>query len=314
MLNNIIWLVFDSARYDAFMAARTPMIDRIGSAERRFSYASWTAPSHYAFLMGLPPHNNAPRVLAADAHRRELAGWQRRIGDDDRAVSFADFAPTLSLPAFLKKLGYRTEAYVSLPVLNPHTLIAQHFDRFELMAAHNNLAAIVDRLSFSETPAFFFINAGETHYPYALPGEDATAMPRIAGLHGVWRDLDDFLRRPGTSGVTGTDGAFDVGRLRPLWEKQVACIEYLDGVIGDLVAKAPLNTWFIITADHGELFGEDGFFGHGPVVHEKVFEVFFVEGRNPGAPRREAAEIEPCKVSSDEQAVIVARLHHLGYL
>jgi len=33
-----------------------------------------------------------------------------------------------------------------------------------------------------------------------------------------------------------------------------------------------------VTADHGELFGEAGYFGHGPIMHEKCFEVPFVEG------------------------------------
>jgi len=41
----------------------------------------------------------------------------------------------------------------------------------------------------------------------------------------------------------------------------------------------PPNTHIMVTSDHGELFGEDGYFGHGPIIHEKVFEVFFVEGR-----------------------------------
>jgi hypothetical protein len=34
-----------------------------------------------------------------------------------------------------------------------------------------------------------------------------------------------------------------------------------------------------ITADHGEVFGEDGYVGHGPVLHEKVYEVPFIEGK-----------------------------------
>ena len=46
--------------------------------------------------------------------------------------------------------------------------------------------------------------------------------------------------------------------------------------------KCPDNTYFIITSDHGELFGEDGFSGHGPIFHEKVFEGPFVEGLLPG--------------------------------
>ena len=29
----------------------------------------------------------------------------------------------------------------------------------------------------------------------------------------------------------------------------------------------------------GELFGEEGYFGHGPIHHEKVLEVPFLEGK-----------------------------------
>jgi len=59
----------------------------------------------------------------------------------------------------------------------------------------------------------------------------------------------------------------------------VAALEYLDGVFEALLAKLPANTWLIVTSDHGELFGEDGYFGHGPINHEKVLEVPFLEGR-----------------------------------
>ena len=54
---------------------------------------------------------------------------------------------------------------------------------------------------------------------------------------------------------------------------------YLDTVVEELFDVVPENTWITITADHGELFGEDGYFGHGPVQHQKVFEVPFVEGK-----------------------------------
>ena len=66
-----------------------------------------------------------------------------------------------------------------------------------------------------------------------------------------------------------------------LRQQQVKCVEYVDGLIGKLMDMTPPNTHFIVTADHGELFGEDGYFGHGPIMHEKCFEVPFVEGRLP---------------------------------
>jgi arylsulfatase A-like enzyme len=55
-------------------------------------------------------------------------------------------------------------------------------------------------------------------------------------------------------------------------------LEYLDGVLERLLSKLPPNTWLVVTSDHGELFGEEGYFGHGPIAHDKVLEVPFVEG------------------------------------
>jgi arylsulfatase A-like enzyme len=49
-------------------------------------------------------------------------------------------------------------------------------------------------------------------------------------------------------------------------------------VLERLFDTVPAGTWIVVTADHGELFGEGGFFGHGPIMHEKVFEVPFIEG------------------------------------
>lgn len=282
-MNNIVWIVFDSARYDTFMAAKTPILDQIGAVERRWSYASWTAPSHYAFLMGVPPHKNMTNVFASVQYRNEIICWTKRLGlKDKQGVDLSHLAPSLSLPAFLKTLGYRCEAYVSLPVLNPHTLLSGYFDHFELMPSPNNLGSIIDKLRFLDAPTFFFINTGETHYPYLLPDETLSDLPRLPGLHGVYRNLDEFLRNPSAFlNAESPNKVFTPERLRSLWEKQVACIEYLDGVINRLLEISPKNTWFIITSDHGELFGEDNFFGHGPIMHEKVYEVFFLEGQYP---------------------------------
>ena len=76
----------------------------------------------------------------------------------------------------------------------------------------------------------------------------------------------------------GTEEFFDQGKLDTLRDRQVKAVEYLDRVVEELFDLVPQNTYITITADHGELFGEDGFFGHGPIQHDKVFEVPFVEG------------------------------------
>ncbi len=286
-MNNLFFIVFDSCRFDAYQAAKTPNLDRIGQAEKRYSYASWTSPSHFTFLMGMVPHCSPKGVFASNVYRDEFSLWSARLNLKD--VEFGKFVPQLSLPHFLKTQGYRTEGMVSLPVLNPMTAMSQHFDRYELAPEHNDLSVILDGSDTfrgvsptKDEPTFYFINTGETHYPYLLPGESGADLPHISGVHGVFKHLDDFLKNP-SEFLEGKnqDDFFTPEQFRSFYDKQIACVEHLDGVVGRLMDRCPDNTYFMIMSDHGELFGEDGYFGHGPIFHEKVFEVFFLEGRLP---------------------------------
>lgn len=275
MKNNLLLIILDSCRFDTFVAASTPHIERIGEAERRYSYASWTFPSHAVYLMGVSPHRSRPGEFASEVYKRDFRGWSDRLGIAD--VSFRGFIPQLSLPGFLKQHGYRTSALVSLPVLNPATILNRHFDEFVLMEEHNNLEAIVNRLEFSKTqPCFYLINTGETHYPYSLPGESTDQLPILHGVHGVFKHLDDSSEAAENRLI---DDIFNQDQLDALKEKQRRNVEHVDKVFAALLDKVPAQTHIIVTSDHGELFGEDGYFGHGPIFHEKVFEVFFLEGR-----------------------------------
>ena len=55
-----------------------------------------------------------------------------------------------------------------------------------------------------------------------------------------------------------TEEFFDMEKMKELHAQQAKCVEYIDGLFGKLVERAPENTYFIVTADHGELFGEVG--------------------------------------------------------
>ena len=271
-MNHLIYIVMDSCRYDSCQRAHTPNIDRLGSVERRYSYASWTSPSHYAMLMGMVPHTSPRGVFASEVYKGEFKRWVDRLAIT--GLSFKTFVPELSLPKVLKKNGYSTIARMSLPVLNPYTLLNRDFDDYRLMDNHNDFAGMVREITFpGNQPRFYFLNLGETHYPYMLAGDD---LPHISGVHGVLKDLANDSTR------TSADQAFFPDEeMQRLHDQQVRCVDYIDGLLGELYARCPSNTWFIVTADHGELFGEDGYFGHGPIMHEKCFEVPFVEGLRP---------------------------------
>lgn len=279
-LNNYILIILDSCRFDTLVAAAPKTLFRLGTVERRWSYASWTAPSHFNLLTGLLPHTSPTHVYASEYYKKDFLKYRERLGAEH--FEFKNLVPHLFLPTLLKhKMGYATHAMVSLPVLNPATLINKDFDSFSLMPKHNDMAVMLDRMTFSpDRPSFYLLNVGETHYPYALPDEPQNLWPKIHGVHGVFKHMDDLVVN-GNLVDEEEDGQqfFDQEKLDQLRARQIETVCYLDGVFSRLFDLVPPNTYITVTADHGELFGEDGYFGHGPINHDKVFEVPFIEGK-----------------------------------
>ena len=277
-LQSLVLVVLDSCRWDTWQraldAGDVPHLARFGRGEKRHAYASWTGPSHYNLLTGLMPHRSPSRVFASDVYKAEYLDYSRRLGTE---VSFRDLLPGLWLPGFLRSgLGYRTGAMVSLPVLNGRTGINRDFDTYRLMPSHNDMDAMVTALRFvPERPTFWMLNVGETHYPYVRSGQEAPALPHLSGVHGVAKRLEQG------EGVHAAQGPqwFSDDVLSGLHDRQVRTLRELDAVFERLYDTVPAGTWVIVTADHGELFGEGGYFGHGPIAHQLVFDVPFVEGR-----------------------------------
>jgi hypothetical protein len=275
--NNYVIVIFDSCRYDTLIKARPKAIRKLGAVEKRWSYASWTAPSHFNLLTGLLPHSSPKNVFASEYYKHDFLKFSERLGIE--GIQFKSLVPKLYFPSYLKdSLGYRTHAMVSLPVLNPATVLNTGFDTYRLMDHHNDMRAMIREMRFPEDrPSFYLLNVGETHYPYALPDEPPEDWPRISGVHGIFKHLDDEV--VGGKLKKGGDKFFDNAKLKLLRERQIRAVKYLDVVVEELFDIVPKNTYITITADHGELFGEDGYFGHGPIQHEKVFEVPFIEGK-----------------------------------
>lgn len=270
---NVVIVIFDSLRFDSAMAAGMPNMAKLGPIEQRWSYASWTAPSHYNLLMGLLPHTSPSQVYASEYYKHDFLRYTERLGVP--GIEFKSLLPSMWLPTYLTNvLGYRTHAQVSMPVLNGSTGISRDFDEYKLMQSHNDMPAMLDGVTFvDERPTFHLLNIGETHYPYALPDENPDEWPRISGVHGVFKHLDDV-----DTDDENAQGFFDDEQLERLRSRQIRAAQFVDDCLEQLYDMVPPRTWLIVTADHGELFGEAGYFGHGPIAHDKVFEIPFVEG------------------------------------
>ena len=233
MPRNLVFITYDSCRLDSALAAKAPNLNRLGEIEARWSYASWTAPSHYAYMMGLVPHKSPPHVYASDVYKEDFRRWTDRL--EIPRLQFETFLPELSLPAMLRKQGYRNFARVSMPVLNPFTGINRAFDDYKLMPNHNDFAGMVKEIAFSETqPAFWFLNLGETHYPYML--KDAE-LPHISGLHGVTKALD-------------ADRALQYGLVNAIFDTEEAMLAAALHCAAEIASKPPVAIWGTKQAIH----------------------------------------------------------------
>jgi len=292
-LNHLFIITLDSCRWDNFLAAEPHNIAKLcgglQNVERRVAYASWTAPSHFNLLTGLVPHTSPQRVYASEYYKHDLHKFRERLGVDQ--AGFEAMIPHLWLPTYLKKKGYETNALVSLPVLNPATCINRDFTTFKLMPKHNDMMGMLDDIEASKkreskgiygsVPQFYLMNVGETHYPYALPDEDKNDLPHISGVNGIFKKLDTQINEQGNLVSDKESGDFmDMPMIEKCRQRQIATVKYLDQVVFPRMwDMMPKDTWVIVTADHGELFGESGYFGHGPILHDKVLEVPFLEGK-----------------------------------
>lgn len=253
---DIVLLTFDALRYDvaqsAWQRGDTPnlagLLPKTGWQERH-TPATFTLPAHLSFLSGFLPTPVDPRASARQprlfAARFERA---RRINEQTFVYDEAD------LPSALATRGYRTACFGGVGFFSGETalgsvlpsLFAEHFySRATSVyepgcptALFTRVAGWLASLPSSER-SFALINVAATHSPthFYLPGaRTESAETQAAALHAVDQALPTVL---------------DALRARG-------------------------NPLLIACSDHGTLFGENGFRGHG-FAHPLVWRVPYLE-------------------------------------
>jgi arylsulfatase A-like enzyme len=158
---------------------------------------------------------------------------------------------------------------LGLPVFSvPADLCWQLFAQNRKAAAVVNaefLAWIRDREQ-PDRPFFAFLNYYDAHHPY---------QPAPAGIHRFGRgpasDRELAVIRDWAELVKQAPSEADVAFARDSYDDCVADLdERLGQLIDELETRGVLkNTWVIVTADHGESFGEHpGVFLHGATLYQ----------------------------------------------
>jgi arylsulfatase A-like enzyme len=286
---NIVLISLDSARADhlsAYGYARptTPNIDRLASQgvlfENAIAPSSWTLPGLASILTGMLPHQHggdtyrvvSPAVTTVAEALTDrgyetvgfnanpfygLAGWGlgqgfRPYGDDAASLNY-NLSRTL----------------VGRLALQPAFQNLRHYEPF-----FRRSAADVNQDIFkwfrhrTGQPYFIFINYFDVHAPYVAPrpydrrfGRFSNKLAKL-NLWLLTHQYDSVTPQQQASLIAGYDNSF----------------AYVDEQIGRLVKRLSsspgwANTIVIITADHGEAFGEHGAYGHGRDLHREEIHV-----------------------------------------
>jgi hypothetical protein len=264
---NLVLLTYDSCRYDVLRDADTPVLSSFSEILSAQAPANFTYPSHLAMFAGILPNADAARPL----YNRFCGQLMGLTGVGELQVSNGAVVGVHSdwnVVAGLRERGYLTVGAGAMNWFRQESLTAG-FERFRFTGtdADEQISFVVDQVD-DNRPLFAFINFGETHAPFDFVGKKERCPVDVRARLMQWPP------EPGRG---------PVGRNSPAYAHQVAAAEFLDSRLPRLFAGLPADTMVVVCGDHGECFGEDGYWGHG-VNHPKVLEVplaiFRLDGRS----------------------------------
>jgi len=249
---NFIIITIDSCRWDTFSKASMPFLKSKTTFRKAYSQGTYTLPAHKSIYQGIfpsvnediPYYNRFSKAIFRIAHRSVNA---------NSLITFK--GGTTDIISGFKNEGYYTFGIGAMEWFK-HPELTANFDEFHYTGidAINQVNLFFDITGKLEKPFFSLINFGETHEPYEYGKYIKPNLQSRARM----RAFQDF------------------GYLKTDYEKQVKSCEYLDSIFKLLIEKIEtqfkLGTVVVVCSDHGDCFGEDGFYGHG-FYHEKIMEV-----------------------------------------
>ena len=254
-MKKILLLTYDSCRYDVLATARTPVLDSYARIYPAQAPGNFTFASHQAFFVGILPNVNEDTPYL-NRFNKQLLGLQGVGEGQVTKEARMKVHSSWNLVAGLRQEGFQTVGTGAMNWFRQESLTAG-FEHFLFTGRDADRQVHYLRSNVDPSGRFFgFINFGETHFPYSFKDAQNTCPDDVRARRMVWPPVE--------RGPTGRD-------TKAFWF-QVAAAEFLDARLPALFRDLPGETIVVLTADHGDCFGEDGYWGHG-VNHAKVLEV-----------------------------------------
>jgi len=288
---NLLFITIDSLRADYVglynesiaQAHLTPNLDRLGEHaaifKHAFSQSVHTAPALRAMMSGNYPSRYGDWFYVLSPERPMLAEILKRNGyhthgfhsnpyvshhyDFNRGFDvFDDHLPKISSKRKTLRLVARLKALLTEPYENARTITDQ----------------VLTALDSSQRPFFVWGHYMDVHGPYISKDGHKTLSRIRAAL--LWKKAMEHPER-----ISGAER----DELIRNYKQEIA---YLDRHLGEVLDKVDLDeTLVVITADHGDLLGEHGLYGHSTMFYNGALHVPLLVSI-PGVPRGPEQPIE----------------------
>ena len=291
---NIILLSADALRADhlscyGYHRDTSPVLDELAEESIRFTNA-YSASSHTREAVPALLTGEYPDVAVDDNYRLATETIASTLSEEGFATAGFHSNPFISraygfdegFDTFDDDLHFGKHKLIALAQRAVDKLRNRHYARAEEI--NERSLEWVDSLDGDE-PFFLWNHYMDTHGPYEPPGEYAT-LYADHGLSG--RDAQSLYQRA----VDDPDSITDDERqlLIDLYDAEIRYNDMRIGEFLDAVRERGLleKSLVIVTADHGDAFGEHGYYEHPRYLYDEITKVpLYV--RPPGGRADEVA-------------------------
>ena len=311
---NIILIMMDSVRRDALSCygrrpQTSPNIDALAVQSVVFddavSTSSWTLPAVASIFTGkyASCHGADDGYNYLNVHHETMAEILARNGYQTSAFcansNVSTFTGLNRGFEFFNDLHYPNVDIVNKAfkayAKGVRTVLKRKIKYHETLVLYREAKRWLKEKRDPRRPFFMYVHENEAHYPYQPPRRFRREFLRLsaARVRAINQDRELFVA--GKVKMTSQD----LTNLRLLYHAEIRYLDYRLGQFVDFLRAEGLwdDLLLIITADHGDNFGEHGLLGHGLSLYDSLLKIPLVI-YYPGklSPRRVSGQVQLCDI------------------